>query len=71
MKKTNIKVIKRNEVEPKAMEAPTVVKKTEQEIRRHRGNVVQDWISERRENSRLERDFTERHIVAWKTFSQS
>lgn len=66
MKKDEIKVIKRiKSIEAKATKI--VVSKNENAIRHKIVSVVNDWISERRENSRIEKLFSESNILAWQS----
>ncbi|HRH45769.1 MAG TPA: hypothetical protein PKY82_29275 [Pyrinomonadaceae bacterium] len=70
IKKTAIKVIKRiKNGEVKVIKI--VVIKSENKIRHKIGTVVNNWISERRENSRIERLFSENNILAWQNQTQS
>lgn len=64
MRKDEIKVIKRIKNE-EVKETKAVLPKSENNIRHNIGSVVNDWISERRENSRIERLFSESNILAW------
>lgn len=64
MRKDEIKVIKRIKNE-EVEETKIVLTKSENNIRHKIDNVVKDWISERRENSRIERLFSESNILAW------
>ena len=70
IKKAAIKVIKRiKNGEVKVIKI--VVIKSENKIRHKIGTVVNNWISERRENSRIERLFSENNILAWQNQTQS
>lgn len=70
IKKTAIKVIKRiKNGEVKVIKI--VVIKSENKIRHKIGTVVNNWISERRENSQIERLFSENNILAWQNQTQS
>lgn len=64
MRKDGIKVIKRIKNE-EVKGTKIVLPKSEGKNRHKIGNVVNDWISERRENSRMERLFSESNILAW------
>ena len=70
MKKTGIKIIKRINAAASRTKVEAVVEKTVDESRLQLGKIVQNWISERRENSRLERIFTDNRIVAWKALPE-
>lgn len=66
MGKDEIKVIKRIKIdEAQRTKAETTLVKSERNIRHQLGNVVKDWISERRENSRMEKLFSESNILNW------
>ena len=66
MRKDEIKVIKRIKIsETEQTKATTNLPKSEDKIRHKVSNVVKDWISERRENSRIEKIFSESNILAW------
>lgn len=70
IKKATIKVIKRiKNGEVKVIKI--VVIKSENKIRHKIGTVVNNWISERRENSQIERLFSENNILAWQNQTQS
>lgn len=67
MKNNEIKVIKRIlKCESAQIKAVTPPAKSENNIRLKLGNVVKDWISERRESSRIEKLFSDNNILAWK-----
>ncbi len=67
MRKNEIKIIKRIKIgEAEKNKDVTNVAKLESDIRIQLGNVVKDWISERHENSRLEKIFSDSNILAWK-----
>lgn len=71
MSKNAIKVIKRNkkavmENDPALGDVPSV----EREARLSTVNIVEIWISERRENSRLEKVFSDDKISNWKTIPE-
>ena len=65
MRKVEIKVIKQNNIEG-VEETKIVLPKSENKIRHKISNVVKDWVSERRENSRIEKLFSESNILAWR-----
>lgn len=67
MKNNEIKVIKRTlKCESGQIKVVTPPAKSENNIRLRLGNVVKDWISERRESSRIEKLFSDNNILAWK-----
>ena len=67
MNKVAVKVVKQNKIDgltnPKAAGSPP---KVETDIRRKMVGVVNNWISERRENRRAEKVFSDGRISAWK-----
>jgi hypothetical protein len=65
MKKDAIKILKRNSEAEKTQSAADAPK-VESETQRTIVNAVKDWISERRENSRAEKDFSDDEILRWK-----
>ena len=72
MNKDTIKVVKRNKKD--GTEKPQVVinaLKVESDIQLNIINVVNDWISERRENSRVEKVFSDSKILGWKIMSKN
>lgn len=72
MNKDTIKVLKRNKKD--AAEKTQVAvnsAKVESDIQLKIVNVVSDWISERRENSRVEKVFSDSEILAWKIMSKN
>jgi hypothetical protein len=72
MNKNAIKVVKRNEKDG-AQEAPVVVSasKAERNNQHKMVNMVNNWISERRENSRAEKVFSDGEILGWKIISEN
>lgn len=72
MNKEVIKVIKRNKKEG-AQKEPVVVSasKVEKDDQHKMTNVVNNWISERRENSKAERVFSDDKISSWKIMSEN
>lgn len=70
MNKDKIKVVKRNIKD--GGEKPQVVFKTpkvESDTPLKIANVVNNWISERRENKRAEKVYSDSRISAWKVMS--
>ena len=66
MRKDEIKVIKRINTEEVTQTKILInLPKSENNIRHKLGNVVKDWISERRENSRIEKLFSDSNILDW------
>lgn len=72
MNKSTIKVLKRNKKDV-AETTQVVVNavKVESDIQLKIVNVVNNWISERRENSRVEKVFSDSKILAWKIMSKN
>jgi hypothetical protein len=67
MNKDVIKMVKRNKKD--GAENPQVIfnaPKVESDTQLKIANVVNNWISERRENSRAEKVFSDSRILAWK-----
>lgn len=67
MNKDSIKVIKRdakNEEDKPQISANPL--KTEHDRHRSMENTIRDWVSERRENNRAEKHFSDGKILAWK-----
>lgn len=72
MNKDAIKVVKRNKKD--GANKPRVVvnaPKAESNIQLKIANVINNWISERRENSRMEKVFSDSEISAWKIMSKN
>jgi hypothetical protein len=63
MKKTGIKIIRRDSI-PERDKAPH--ESTPQSDRLERVNTVNNWIAERRENSRLESQLSADQRIAWR-----
>ena len=72
MNKNVIKVIKRDKKDGVQKE-PVVVEasKVERDGRHKMANLVNNWISERRENSRVEKVFSDSKILGWKITSEN
>jgi len=71
MNKDLIKVVKRDK---KDLAKPQVIvnpAKVEKNIRHKIVNVINNWISERQENSRREKVFSESNISTWKIMSKN
>lgn len=71
MNKDAIKVVKRNKKD--GAEKPRVVvntPKAESNIQLKIADVINNWISERRENSRVEKVFSDSKILGWKIMSE-
>lgn len=68
MRKDGIKIIKRINIGRVAekIKTPANIIKIESEIRLKVIKVVKDWITERHENSRIEKLFSENNILNWK-----
>lgn len=67
MRKNQVRVIKGiNNGLTEQIKTEAHLPKNESDIRFKLGNVVKNWISERRENSRIEKLFSESNILAWK-----
>ncbi|MBK8147402.1 MAG: hypothetical protein IPK58_04115 [Acidobacteria bacterium] len=67
-----IKVIKRNPPSGDAKaQAAVGARKTEKLSQKEVGSIVSSWISERRENSRIERVFSDDKISSWKKLPAS
>jgi hypothetical protein len=72
MNKDLIKVVKR--VEKAEIEITQVVvnsTKVESNTQLKTANTIKNWISERRENNRSEKVFSESNILAWKIKSEN
>ncbi len=66
MKNDSIKILKRGQRRPKEEPTRADPRKAERAARNSALAVVGDWISERRENNRLERVFSDGKIAIWK-----
>ena len=66
MDKTSIRVIKRNNIAAAAKVKVVTVEKAASIVRNKRINLVNDWIAESREATRLEKAFSESKILGWK-----
>ena len=72
MNKDAIKVVKRNEKDgAKKLKAVVNAPKVENGNQLKIVNVINNWISERRENSRVEKAFSDSKILGWKIMSKS
>ena len=72
MRKDRIKIIKRLDVGQTEMaKAPINITEIEKVIRTNRVSVVKDWITERQENNRIEKLFSENNMLAWKCRQQN
>lgn len=72
MNKDAIKVVKLNKKDgAKKPQAILNASKVESEIQLNIVNVVNKWISERRENSRVEKVFSDSKILGWKIMSKN
>ena len=72
MNKDAIKVVKLNKKDgTKKTQAILNASKVESEIQLNIVNVVNKWISERRENSRVEKVFSDSKILGWKIMSKN
>lgn len=71
MNKDTIKVVKRNQNDG-AQKTSVVVNasKAERDDKLKITNLVNNWISERRENSRVEKVFSDSKILGWKNMSK-
>jgi hypothetical protein len=66
MIKRAIKVIKRNEIRlPVRKQIVLTAEKIKRDIQRNVAGVIDQWILERRANSRAERVFSDKNISAW------
>jgi hypothetical protein len=67
MRKDGIKIIKRINIGiVEKVKSPHEVKRIECEIRINQVKVVKEWVSERNENSRIEKLFSDNNILNWK-----
>jgi hypothetical protein len=72
MNKYVIKVVKRDKKDgPKKIAIVLNAAEVERKDRREAVAIVNDWISECRENTRLEKVFSDSKILAWKVLSPS
>jgi hypothetical protein len=70
MIKRAIKVIKRNEIRlPVRKQIVVTAEKIERDIQRDTASVIDQWIVERRANSRAERIFSNKNISTWEKLS--
>ena len=69
MDKTSIRVIKRNNIAAPEKAKVVTVEKAASIVRNKRINLVNDWIAESREATRLEKAFSESKILGWKMIS--
>lgn len=72
MNKDAIKIVKRNKKD-EAQGTPVAAGalKVEKDDRHKMANLVKNWISERRENSRAEKVFSDGKILGWKIMSEN
>jgi hypothetical protein len=68
MNKDLIKVVKKDVAKPQVTVKPAKVEKS---IRHEIANVINNWISERQENSQREKMFSHNNISAWKIMSKN
>jgi len=72
MNKDAIKVVKRNKKDgAKKLKAVVNVPEVESDNQLKIVNVINNWISERRENSRIEKVFSDNKILGWKIMSKN
>lgn len=72
MNKDAIKIVKRNEKDGTQKEPVAVnALKVEKDDKHKMANMVKNWISERRENSRAEKLFSDGQLSGWKTMSEN
>jgi hypothetical protein len=72
MNKDAIKIVKRNEKDGTQKEPVAVnALKVEKDDKHKMANMVKNWISERRENSRAEKLFSDGELSGWKTMSEN
>ena len=69
MYKNPIRIIKRNNIAASAKVPIVNVAKAASIVRHKRVASVNDWIAESRENTRLEKAFSESKILGWKMIS--
>jgi hypothetical protein len=67
MNKNPIKVVKSNKKSEAEKTQPEIISSTvEKDAQIEMIDVINNWISERRENSRLEKTFSDDKILGWK-----
>ena len=72
MIKRAIKVIKRDEIRlPTRKPIVVTAEKAKRDIHRETVHVIDQWILERRKNSRAERVFSDKNISAWEKLSSN
>lgn len=72
MNKDAIKIVKRNKKDgAKKTQVAVNASKVEGNIQLNIVDVVNKWISERRENSRAEKVFSDSKILGWKVMSKN
>ena len=72
MNKDAIKVVKRNKKDgAKKLKAVVNAPEVESDNQLKIVNVINNWISERRENSRVEKVFSDNKILGWKIMSKN
>ena len=72
MNKDAIKVVKRNKKDgAEKLKAVVNAPKVETDNQLKIVNVINNWISERRENSRVEKVFSDGKILGWKIMSKN
>jgi hypothetical protein len=72
MKKDAIKIIKRNKIgEAEKTEAAPATPNSAGVTQHGTINAVKIWISERRENSRAEKAFSDSKILSWESMSEN
>ncbi|HEX8735644.1 MAG TPA: hypothetical protein VF721_10000 [Pyrinomonadaceae bacterium] len=72
MNKDAIKIVKRNKKdEPKKTEAAVETPKDESDAQHGIVNTVKNWISERRENSRSEKVYSDEKILDWESMPEN
>ena len=69
MSKSSIRVIKRNNIDASAKVKVVTVAKAASIVRHKRIDLVNDWIAESREVTRLEKAFSASKILGWKMIS--
>jgi hypothetical protein len=69
MYKSPIRVIKRNNIAASAKVPVVSVANAARIVRHKRVASVNNWITESRENTRLEKAFSESKILGWKMIS--
>ena len=71
MNKDAIKVVKRNKKDWAKLKIVVNAPKVESDDPLKIANIVNDWISERRENSRVEKVFSDSKILGWEIMSNN